>query len=99
MQQPTPSQAAALAHYLPMAAAAVALIPKPDCTLREVSMGPATVTVECRPEDQEFASGRVETFWIIEGALINGVYVPYSDEMADWFERWSEEIAAEERAG
>lgn len=75
-----------------------AIIPKPGCKLRQVYMGPAPVVVECRTEEQEFADGRAETFWVIEGALINGVYVPYSDEMLEWFERWSEQLADEAQA-
>ena len=73
-----------------------AIIPKQGCQLREVRMGPAPVVVECRTEDQEYADGRVETFWIIEGALINGVYVPYSDDMQEWYDRWSAQLGMQE---
>ena len=75
-----------------------AIIPKPGCQLRQVYMGPAPVVVECRSEEQEFANNEVELVWIVEGALINGVYVPYSDEMLEWFERWSEQLAEESTA-
>lgn len=75
-----------------------ALIPKPGHQLRQVYMGPAPVVVECRPEEDEDRHGNVSTIWVIEGALINGVYVPYSDDMLEWFDRFSKQLAEETAA-
>ena len=75
-----------------------AIIPKPGHQLRQVYMGPAPVVVECRSEEQEFADGRVEAFWIIEGALINGVYVGYADEFLELFDSWSGQLADDAKA-